>query len=288
MGTSDGEAVLRARFESRTGRPLDLDNPLTFTEKVYWRMIALHRRPDQHLTLLADKYRVRDYVAARVGADTLTPLLWHGTDPAAIPWLQLPQRYVIKTNHGCSHVIRVSGAPDTSGISSNLSVWLRTNFYWTAREIQYLRISPRIMIESYLQDGYADGPLDYRFFCFDGEPLAIQVDDHSHAIHRFFDPSWRSLDYSYRDASHDYPISRPTDLAVMLDVASELSRGLDFVRVDLYQTTEGVKVGELTLTPTGGFLLPFRQEEAESRLGHAWDLPGPLPPRPRRWSQYAR
>ena len=69
----------------------------------------------------------------------------------------------------------------------SLSEYLASNFYWVAREYQYRNIKPRILIEELIEDGHADGPLDYRFWGFEGKPEIIQVDNRPHNINPFYD-----------------------------------------------------------------------------------------------------
>src|SRR5699024_1476278 len=53
---------------------------------------------------------------------------------------------------------------------------------------------------------------------------------------------------------HDPSIPVPASLPRMVDVAEHLSRaiGLPFCRVDLYDTSRGIVLGEITRAPSGG------------------------------------
>jgi hypothetical protein len=268
----DGERMLMQRFHDVTGRQLDLGNPQSFTEKLYWRMITDHRQDNPVFSTLADKYQVRSHIADVVGERYLVPLLWHGVDPADLPFDTLPDRYVIKTSHACSQVLRIDADVDRDVVTAQLRSWLRANYYWAARENQYFSIKPRVLVEEYVEDCYPKGPLDYRFFCFDGEPVMIQVSDHAHEVHQFFDLGWNRLDVRCRAPRADYPVARPVHLDEMADVASKLSAALDFVRVDLYDLQGDVRVGELTFTPNAGYQ-PFQPESVDLELGRRWRLP---------------
>ena len=52
-------------------------------------------------------------------------LLWHGTDPRAIPFDRLPAEYVIK--------------PNRAAIIRTVAGWLADNYYWQGRELQAIR-----------------------------------------------------------------------------------------------------------------------------------------------------
>jgi hypothetical protein len=52
-------------------------------------------------------------------------------------------------------------------------------------------------------------------------------------------------------------------------IAEELSKGIDFIRVDLYETKDGVKFGELTNYPDGGSK-KFEPKIYNTILGASW------------------
>jgi hypothetical protein len=70
----------------------NLRQPKTFIEKIQWK--KLHDRREL-LVRTADKFAVRDYVRAKGLEGILIPLLWYGTDPKAIPFEQLSERFVV-------------------------------------------------------------------------------------------------------------------------------------------------------------------------------------------------
>ena len=79
MRRSEGEAFLLRRYFRIHGKPLNLTNPQTFTEKMFWRMVTWNRGDMAvRFRQLADKYAVRAHVASTVGEEYLTKLLWHG------------------------------------------------------------------------------------------------------------------------------------------------------------------------------------------------------------------
>src|SRR4026207_1246145 len=272
MRRSEGEQILLQRYVRVHGKHLNVTNPQNFTEKLFCRMIALNRRHNPIFTQLSDKFTARAYVGGKVGEQHLVKLLWHGEDPREIPFDTLPAEYVIKPNHGSGQVIVVKGKADRTDIISRLSVWLKSNYYWACRECQYYHIKPRVMIEEYLRNQDGSGPLDYRFWCFKGVPEVIQVDNHAHDINPFFDTKWNQLDLYYREGASRPPIAKPSNFEQMIAIASQLSAGFDFVRVDLYDINGKIYFGEFTLTPTGGEL-KLRPESWDLKLGEKWEMP---------------
>ncbi len=264
----EGERLLLQQYISGTGKPLNMNIPETFSEKLYCRMISWNRGHAPIFTQLADKYTARDHVAKKIGQEHLVRLFWHGTDPDAIPFDALPAEYVVKTNHGSARVIVVKGKADRKGIIEKLSEWLKSNYYWAGREHQYYDIKPRIMIEEYLKNEDGSGPLDYRFWCFEGVPEVIQVDNRAHDINPFFDTKWNLLDLHYRPGVARPAVPKPANLDQMLSMASKLSMGFGFVRVDLYSVKEKTYFGEYTFTPAGS--LTMSPKIWDLRLGEKW------------------
>ena len=153
-----------------------------------------------------------------------------------------------------------------------MSGWLKENYYWAMREGHYYDIKPRILVESFLDDGQPKGPLDYRFWCFDGNIELIQIDNNLHSINAFYDRDWNKLPIRFRDTGSDCDVMAPANLATMIRVASILSSGIDFVRVDLYSCNAEVYFGELTFVPAGG-CYRFQPVHWETYLGEKWVLP---------------
>jgi hypothetical protein len=268
MRRSDGERYLLEKYRRLHGKHLNVTNPQTFTEKLFCRMISWNRGHDPIFTELADKYAARAYVSDKVGEQHLVKLLWHGTDPRAIPFDTLPAEYVIKTNHGSRSNIIIKENPDRLDIISRLSDWLNSNYYWSDREYQYYHITPKIMIEECLGNQDGSLPLDYKFWCFKGEPVVIQVLNHTRDINNFFDTQWNQLDLYTREGKSRPAIAKPKNLEQMLSIASRLSEGFDFVRIDLYNLHGKIYFGEFTFTPTAGLMKP--PESWDLKLGEKW------------------
>jgi len=251
------------------GRELDTKHPVLFSEKLFHRMIDISKTGNKTYSRLADKYNVRNYVSEVAGENYLVPLHWHGTDLQAIPFDQLPGRYVIKPNHGSGTVIRVEGNPNRQEIIDTLSKWLSSNYYQTDHEYHYASIKPMILIEDFLDDGAPLGPLNYSFWSFHGQPAVIQVDNRNRSINPFYDTNWNKLTLTSRRNLPDCDVAKPANLDEMVAVAQKLSKGFDFVRVDLYNVKGQIYFGELTFTPGAG-RFRFLPEEWDHELGKRW------------------
>lgn len=232
-------------------------------------MIVINRRGDRMMTELADKFRARAFAERRIGKDHLSRLLWQGTDPRLIPFDHLPDTYMIKANHGSAMNYPVRGNVDRTAAIETLTKWLETDYSLGWDECHYRNIERRVLIEETLDDGHDDGPLDYRFWCFDGNVAVVQVDNKPHSINPFYDGNWKRIEGGYRLKAREVEIERPPNFEEMLSIASRLSRGIDFVRVDLYDLKNRIVFGEMTFVPMAGTAV-FNPPSWESRLGELW------------------
>ena len=69
----------------------------------------------------------------------------------------------------------------------------------------------------------------------------------------FFYPDWSEIKLTaYKDAVPDPLPAKPDNLTEMIQIAERLGKGLDFIRVDMYDTTDGLVLGEMTVYPERG------------------------------------
>jgi len=265
-------ARLVLRYTRRAGMLPNLFAPKTFNEKMLYRLL-FDRRPI--LTMLADKYAVREYVKERVGAHVLTELYWTTQDPRDIPFDRLPRTFVVKPTHGSGWVRLVADQArvDPGEIIETCTGWLQQNYYHVAAEWVYKNIEPRIIVEEFLGDGTGVAPADYKLFVFDGrvELIAIHVGRFGDHRSNVYGRSWNKLGVRLSYPNIEREADPPKHLREMIAYAEALGRGLDFVRVDLYDTDEKVYFGEMTIT-SGGAVDSFDPVEFDRQLGDMWHL----------------
>lgn len=248
---------LRAEYKRKLGRYPDLKNPLGFNEKMQWRKLY-DRKP--LYTLCVDKYRVRDMVQDKVGSQHLIPLLQVVYDPKHINFDTLPEKFVIKVNHGSGQNILVKDKTALNQLETikMLKYWMRRNHYFVGREWQYKNIKPVIIIEKLLEDDFGNSPVDYKFHCFnnkEGEKMLIQVDLDRFRGHKrnFYDTEWKLQPFILEYPNYEEEVPEPNRLRTMLSLVRKLSRGFDYIRVDLYNHGDEIYFGELTFHPESGF-----------------------------------
>ena len=233
----------------------DLSAPVTINEKIHYLKLKVYAN-DPVVARCADKYAVREYLAEK-GMGELLPGLLAACDRASeICWDELPERFVIKCNHGCGYNII---CPDKSkldipGTVKKLDGWMKKDYWKEFCELHYKNIPKKIIVEEYLGDDIET----YKFYCFNGKPEVIYASTVAEGKHYidFLDTDWKKMPVS-RVGIPGVPdltmIPKPEHLKEMLELSEKLSADFPFVRVDLYDL-EKIYFSELTFTPAGGFL----------------------------------
>lgn len=205
----------------------------------------------------ADKYAVRKYVE-EVGLGNILPKIlgvWKDVDE--IEFDSLPDKFALKLNYGSGMNIICKNRRNlnTAEIKEKISGLMSKDIFWRA-EPHYDLIPKCIICEEFIEDHMGYFPLDYKFMCFNGVPNHILVCSERNVKMKLFtyDLDWNKIDLLTSDYRSTEDIRKPQNLDLMIQYATQLSKGFDFVRIDLYDTGEHVFFGEMTFTPEGGVL----------------------------------
>lgn len=261
--------MLKLQYEIKMGRKLNLREPKRWTEQIQWYKIH-HRTP--LMTQCADKYEVREYVKSKGLEHILNKLYATYNCADEVDLDSLPSKFVMKTTNGSGTNILCADKSllDINDIQSSLNNWLKRNNYSAGREWSYKNITPKIIVEEYLEDksDSFDGINDYKFLCFNGEAkyIVFDVDRHTNHKRNIYDINWNFI-----NVSTDYPnfgdsVDKPAGLEEMVKVANTLSKDFPFVRVDLYWVNGKVYFGELTFYPWTGYV-QFEPDNFDYSLG---------------------
>jgi hypothetical protein len=266
--------------------------PRDFSWKMRWRMRNDH---NPVFIELLDKYRVKQH-AEKLGIKTAET--FHVTEqPETIPFDSLPQTYFLKANHGCRWNILCEqdqfylygdgknfSDPGTVSrykltrqeVIRHCKTWLAATH--SRRQWAYQHIQPLILAEEVLLQREGGELKDYKFYTFYGKAELVKVfsqtirHDHTEIL---LDADWKPIQLSNRKESHPASIPpQPHSYPEMLATVRKLGESLDFVRVDLYDTTRGVVLGEMTIYPLAGrFNSPTPDPKFNKWLGDQWVLP---------------
>lgn len=274
------EEYLRQFFLGKMGYMLNLDNPQTFCEKQQW--LKLHdRRPEY--TMMVDKYAVKSWVANTIGEQYVIPTLgvWNHFDE--IDFSVLPEQFVLKCTQdsGSVTICKDKRTFNFKAAKKKLNAALKCNAYYYAREWPYKDVPHRIIGETFLVDTLdtkSRGLIDYKFYCFHGEPKFLYVSEGLGGNHRlakmiFVDLDWKKTPFQREDfLSFDKLPPKPYGFSKMVEIARILSENIPFVRVDLYSVNCRIYFSEMTFSPGSG-MAPFFPPEWERRIGEWIHLP---------------
>lgn len=244
---------------------------ISFGDKLNW--LVIHESAE-YKSSIVDKIKLHDYSKIILGKDICVPILKIYNRVEEINFEELPDKFVLKLNHGTGMniICRDKSKLNITKIREILNKWKKINYGLLSKEFQYLYVKIKIFAEKFLQDNL----IDYKIFCFNGKPKFIRIRSKilkgkKHIkIHNHYNLNWElnelesGLHGYIRDPN--YKISKPKNLKLMLRYAKYLSQEFVFVRVDLYEINNKIYLGELTFTPTNSFI-PWKNKEQSIYVG---------------------
>lgn len=259
------------------GKPLNLQNPKTLNEKIQWLKLNNYNK-NELVTKCADKFQVREYIESTGCGKILNDLInvWDSVDE--IDWSTLPNKFVLKVNHGCGYNIICNNKNELNIRKSEaqLRKWLNEDYWKLRAEINYKYIPKRIICEKYIETENGLLPEDYKIYCFNGVPMFLMLcigREEGRPKFYYFDRDWNMMPYT-RDAleNPDLKIEKPKGIDEMFVYAEKLSKPFPFVRADFYLDNGKTIFGELTFTPSAGLDIN-RLPETDRKLGEFLKLP---------------
>lgn len=272
---------LKEWYKKQTGKELNLDNPQTYNEKIQW--LKLYDSTSLK-TRLADKYLVREWVKEKIGEEYLIPLLGVWDYFEDINFDKLPNKFVLKANHGCGWniIVKDKNKFDKKEAKAKFDKWMNTNFaFVNGFELHYKDIKPKIIAEEYIESKNGD-LYDYKVFCFNGKPHYILIVwnriNSSKATRAFFDTYWNIQGFTFDCPLQEHvEFKKPENLQDLLSISSKLSAGFCHARIDFYKLdNEKIKFGEITFTSTSG-ICKWNPEKYDRILGDYLILPKAKP-----------
>ena len=152
----DDETFLKMAYKRKFGKELDLNNPVTFNEKLQW--LKLNDRKPEY-TEMVDKFMAKKYVASIIGQEHIIPTLgvWSRFDD--IDFDKLPTQFVLKCTHdsGGLVVCKDKSNLNKKAAKKKIEKSMKTNYYKGGREWPYKNVKPQIIAEEYMEDISGNG-----------------------------------------------------------------------------------------------------------------------------------
>ena len=268
---------LKIIYYQTFNKKLDLSNPKTFNEKLQW--LKLYDRNPEY-TKMVDKYEVKKYVAEKIGEEYIIPTIGIYDSFEEINFKELPDQFVIKCTHDSGGIVICK---DKSNFNieetrKKINKCMKNNYYRNWREWPYKNVKPRIIIESFMDDGVNSQLVDYKLQCFWGKVdnilVCVDRDKETGVKYHYFDTNWKYLKYCPYPGINEknINISKPKQLDKMIKIAERLSAGIPEVRIDLYIIHGKIYFGEYTFFTNGGFDTTITSD-ADIILGEKLKLP---------------
>lgn len=262
------EEYIKKMFRIKLGYDIDLEHPVTFNEKLNW--LKLYNR-NPIFTVMVDKHAVKEYVSNLIGGKHVVKELGVYDSFDEIDFESLPNQFVLKTTHGSGGIAicKDKSSFDISKARKKLGDGLKENYYYQCREWPYKDVEPHIIAESFLSDGVNSILPVYKFFCFNGEPFLAQViqnDKCSDETIDYVDMEWNLLPVKQNYPNSKIMLEKPSCLNEMIRICRSLTKGIPFVRCDLYVVQNQVFFSEFTFYSDSGFE-PFYPKEWDTILG---------------------
>ena len=263
---------LKIIFRIKIGKKLNLKDPKTFNEKLQW--LKLYDRNPKY-TMMADKYKVREYVKEKIGEEYLIPILGVYDKFDDIDFNKLPNKFVIKCNHDSGSVIICKDKKkfNQKVAKKKIDRAMKYNYFYVGREWQYKNIERKIIIEEYLNK--LDGDVkDYKFFIFNNHFVYSFVcsNRQEKVKFTFFDKNGKFIDIKQGGADNDKNVKLPINYKKMIKLSETLAKGTTELRVDFYEVEGKIYFGELTFFDSSGFA-KFEPEEWDEKIGSWLKLP---------------
>lgn len=247
--------LAKVYFKIVLGYNLNLANPKTFNEKICW--LKLFSYPYNSIVVnCSDKYKVREYINSKGLGEYLNDLYYVYNKVEDIQWDILPNKFVLKCNHGSAYniICKNKNKMNISESKKLLKKWIKQDFGLFNIEPHYSNIQRRIICEKYLGNNI----LDYKFYCFNGQPkfyyISKDLDNLQNGKISFYDLEGHKIPVKRKVYKELEIKADQYDIEKMLKIVKILAEGFTFVRVDLFLVEKEIYFSELTFLPSGGMM----------------------------------
>ena len=252
-------------------KKLNLKNPQTFNEKINWLKIYKYTK-DNYISKNGDKYRLHEVLRENNLSKYSVNLLGVWDNANDIDWEKLPNKFVLKCNHGSKYNIICSNKEDFDKQKAikKLNKWLKEDFGLVSGELHYSGFDRKIICEEYLGKNI----VDFQIWCTYGEILFVVIINNPHGLNEkaTYDENWNRLNFVTSLPKINHNVKKPKYFEKMKDIAKELSKNLIFLRLDFYiLENDTIKISEMTFSPSSGFIF-WNPSDINDKLGKKINL----------------
>ena len=235
-------------------RRINFNDPQTYSEKL--NVLKLRKQP-QNKILCSDKVTAKEFLKSKGYEQHLIPTIDVATSFHKIRWNEYPTPYIVKVSNGSSQSMIVIDKPVRFISILRFYFASSVRHYVYGREWVYKHSKKQFIVEPFLQNGN-EVLNDYKFHCFNGNPMFITINDNNLPNHArmMIDSNYQYYPYPFASGAETKVTIPPAHLLdEMKDIAKNLSAEHDFLRLDFYIVDDKVKIGEFTFYPMKGYVL---------------------------------
>ena len=188
------EELLNMCYKSRNVvftkiKGIDKPNLITIQDKL--KYLSIHESPDIK-SKIVDKILLHEYSIKKLGKDICVPIIKTYDDANEIKLEDLPQKFVLKCNHGSGmNILCIDKTNfDIEKAKKQLNIWKKSDYSLAFYEFQYINIERKIFAEQLLKDNIED----YKIYCFHGKLNFIRVQKHiegsNDIVNNYYDIDW--------------------------------------------------------------------------------------------------
>jgi hypothetical protein len=259
--------MIAKRYEYRykkileNNRTYNESNLITLEDKLNW--LTIHDSTSLK-GKCADKIMLHKYSKYILGKDYCNKIIKIYDNTSQINLSELPQQFVFKANHGSSFNYIVYNKTKLLSyfkvLKHQMNKWLKIDYGLTG-EFYYSLINRKLFAEEFIGSRLKN----FKFLCYNGKPkyVYVSIKRGYHKFRNFYDMDWNLLKFRCLSRPHPtYKYKKPKFFELMKYIATKLSKRFKFVRVDMYELENEVRLGELTFIPMNSiFTCDNKQDE---------------------------
>lgn len=250
-------AIINKQYDQTTasiilGYKVNIDEPTTFNEKILW---LKHNYKNVLWKQCADKLGSKQFLIEHGFKKYVPETFGQFETSKCIDLDKLPNKFVLKTNHDCGTVVLCDkSCTDFCKVFEQLDKSVKKKYSLNNCEWVYEDVNPTIFAEEILIPESGNDLMDFKFFCFKGIPkflfcVSNRSKDIKITVHD-------ATTFDMYPCSYIYPKGKkpmkPHCYEEMLKLVKDVAKYFEFVRVDVYATNQGPKIGELTFFSQSG------------------------------------
>lgn len=263
-----------ARFILTHGYHPNFKQPRTFSEKLIARKFS---EESLRFSKYVDKYTSRNFVKDKIGEKYLIPLIAQYDKLSVDDFKSLPDSFVIKTSNGGGGenvlIVKNKETLDFHSVCKRFNQYLTIKIGSKIDEPFYDIEKPKIIIEELVS--YKDGipPIEYKFHVFKDTVLIQENVNYNTPM---FTKTLYEIDGSVSSIQFENCKAKKSKLELsnnfneMVNVAKELSKDFEYVRVDLYDIGSKIYFGEMTFCHASGWD-KLNSKASDLKLGSYWN-----------------